>query len=36
MLGDSGAGAVLVGMTAIAELGLCLRHAQAGGLPSLS
>ena len=29
MLGDSGAGAVLIGVTAIAELGLCLRHARA-------
>jgi hypothetical protein len=33
MLGDVGAGAILVGMTAIAELGLCLHHAQARGLP---
>jgi hypothetical protein len=28
MLGNIRSGAILVGMPAIAELGLCLRHAQ--------
>ena len=35
MLGDSGAGAILIGMPAIAELGLCLRHARARTRPCL-